>query len=569
MNAPEQHYKTEQLGHLGLVAATIKDLGIIDKINQRLTLDNSKGGKVSHGHRAAAMVLNGLGYINRTLYLSPHFFKDKPLDLLLSENFTHEDFNDDMLGRHLDEIAKYGTTKLFSEIAYEICVENNLLKGEYHLDTTSLMLYGEYEGYSQASPLPALGYSKDHRPDLKQITVSLTQVSDAHIPIWFEALDGNSGDKKNFQETLILIKKFQASLTTMPNNIPFIVDAAFYTPNSLKELNQVSWITRVPTTYREAKYWLNQADDAINWTQADKHNKLYVFEIIHEGIAQRWALVDSEKGRAKKMKTFYKQLDKAYEKHSKTLWHLSKQVFACRKDLEKSLIKFSKQLKHHQCHYGILPIYKHDSRGRPKSGSEAQCVGYCCEASLATDIKKVETEIERLGRFILATNELDSQLIPDEEILFHYKDQAHVERGFRFLKSDEFELNHIYLKNPNRIGALMMLMTLCLVVYNFAQYRLRQALEHEDTVIPNQLGKPVKNPTLRWIFQLLSTITVLCLWDETCGQWVKKICNLEKIHRIILYHHGCSALTIYGLPSNMLLPEYDKNQKSLMTWYES
>lgn len=562
----QEDYKTESLGHLGLVAATIKKLGIIDKINQRLPLAINKGGKVSHGHRTAAMLLNGLGYINRTLYLSPYFFEDKPLDLLLGADITHDDLNDDMLGRHLDAISKYGSTKLFSEIAYEICAENNLLHGNFNLDTTTLTLFGEYEGYEEATPQPMMGYSKDHRPDLKQITMTLTQVSEANIPIWFEALDGNSSDKKSFQETVKLIKEFQTSLKEMPDNIPFIVDAAFYTPKSLKQLSNVTWLTRVPTIYKEAKVWLHKSDNEINWVEVDKHNKLYAFEIMHEGIAQRWALIDSKKGRAKATKTFFRQLDKAYEKHSKALWHLSNQIFSCETDLKRSLEKLSKQLKHHQLHYDIIPVMKHTGRGRPKQDAEAVCVGYTCEATLSTDLLKVKTEVERLGRFILATNELDRSRISDQEMLLQYKSQAHVERGFRFLKSDEFELNHIYLKNPERIGALMMLMTLCLVVYNFAQYQLREALKHKDTVVPNQLGKPIKNPTLRWIYQLLSTISVLCLWDEKNQRWVKKVCNVKKIHKIILYHYGSEALEFYGLSPGMTLPEYDRNKKPLMQW---
>ena len=230
----EDPYKTESLGHLGLVAATIKELGLVDKINTRLPLSLEKGGKISHGHRSAAMLLNGLGYVTRTLYLSPHFFHNKPLDLLLGIDSSYEDFNDDMLGRHLDEISQYGTTQLFSEIMYEVCLEQGLLQGKYNLDSTSLSLYGDYSNYADSSPVPALGYSKDHRPDLKQITVTLTQVSEANIPIWYESLNGNSSDKKSFQDTLHLIKQFQSSLKDMPDNIPFIVDAAFYTPSSLR-----------------------------------------------------------------------------------------------------------------------------------------------------------------------------------------------------------------------------------------------------------------------------------------------------------------------------------------------
>ena len=562
----EDPYKTESLGHLGLVAATIKELGLVDKINTRLPLSLEKGGKISHGHRSAAMLLNGLGYVTRTLYLSPHFFHNKPLDLLLGIDSSYEDFNDDMLGRHLDEISQYGTTQLFSEIMYEVCLEQGLLQGKYNLDSTSLSLYGDYSNYADSSPVPALGYSKDHRPDLKQITVTLTQVSEANIPIWYESLNGNSSDKKSFQDTLHLIKQFQSSLKDMPDNIPFIVDAAFYTPSSLKELNNVTWLTRVPANYKEAKQWLKQRDESIEWVEVDKYNKIHSFPITHEGIAQRWCLVDSEKGRKKSKITFFKKLDKVYETQSKALWHLCNQTFSCQSDAEKSMNEFANKLRYHKLSYDIIPIMKHQGRGRPSKDTPKECVGYTCQATLSSDVLLIKTKIERLGRFILATNELDADAISSKEMLLQYKSQTHVERGFRFLKSDEFELNHIFLKNPSRIDALMMLMTLCLVVYNFAQYRLRQTLEHEDAVIPNQLGKPIKNPTLRWIYQLMSTIGVLCLWDQDNNKWVKKVCNLKKIHKIILYHYSPQALEIYGLAKDMPPPEYDRKQKPLMEW---
>ena len=64
---------SEQLGHLGLVAATIRELGIIEKIDARLDLNERKGGLVSHGRRVAAMVLNGLGFMNSRLSMPPFF----------------------------------------------------------------------------------------------------------------------------------------------------------------------------------------------------------------------------------------------------------------------------------------------------------------------------------------------------------------------------------------------------------------------------------------------------------------------------------------------------------------
>jgi transposase len=86
-------------------------------------------------------------------------------------------FNDDALGRTLDEAFKYGLTALFAEIANEISHEFMPKKRvqHLHLDTTSLKLTGEYNVQGKyleddvIPPLPKYGHSKDHRPDLKQI----------------------------------------------------------------------------------------------------------------------------------------------------------------------------------------------------------------------------------------------------------------------------------------------------------------------------------------------------------------------------------------------------------------
>ena len=64
-------------------------------------------------------------------------------------------------------------------------------------------------------------------------------------------------------------------------------------------------------------------------------------------------------------------------------------------------------------------------------------------------------------------------------------------------------MDSIFLKLPRRVEALMMVMTLCLMVYNFGQYKLRERLKKQQTTLPNQLGKGVHNPTLKWIFQLM------------------------------------------------------------------
>ncbi|MFT4942215.1 MAG: transposase [Paraglaciecola sp.] len=85
----------------------------------------------------------------------------------------------------------------------------------------------------------------------------------------------------------------------------------------------------------------------------------------------------------------------------------------------------------------------------------------------------------------------------EASMLSTYKEQQDVERGFRFIKDPRFHLGAVFLKKPERIDVLMMVITLCLIVYNAGQYQVRRELEVQQKSILSQVGKPTKQPTLR------------------------------------------------------------------------
>ena len=105
----EEQFSSAHLGHLGLVADKIDCLNIVDLIDRRLPVSKAYGAKISHGERVAAMIMNGLGFIDNRLYLFPKFLSDKPLDRLFNRHVEPEWFNDDASGRCLDEILAYGS----------------------------------------------------------------------------------------------------------------------------------------------------------------------------------------------------------------------------------------------------------------------------------------------------------------------------------------------------------------------------------------------------------------------------------------------------------------------------
>ncbi len=105
----------------------------------------------------------------------------------------------------------------------------------------------------------------------------------------------------------------------------------------------------------------------------------------------------------------------------------------------------------------------------------------------------------------------DEPRLSADDVLTEYKAQQGTERGFRFLKDPLFFTDSVFLKSPERIMALAMIMALCLLVYNLGQRKLRQALSAAKEQIPNQLGKRTNTPTLRWVFQSFMAIHLVTL----------------------------------------------------------
>ena len=101
----------ERLDHLGVIASVIKDLELIEMINARLVPDAQE--VLTPGEAMAGMILNGLGFANRPLSLTPQFFANKPLELLFREGIRAEMLNRFKLGRTLDEAYTYGCDRCF------------------------------------------------------------------------------------------------------------------------------------------------------------------------------------------------------------------------------------------------------------------------------------------------------------------------------------------------------------------------------------------------------------------------------------------------------------------------
>jgi transposase len=97
-----------------------------------------------------------------------------------------------------------------------------------HADITSISVQGAYEGEGDLDI--TFGFSKAHRPDLKQFLIGLTVNRDG-LPILGQSLDGNTSDKSWYPEVIEdLVQNFSKEKL---KEIIFVTDCALVTKDNL------------------------------------------------------------------------------------------------------------------------------------------------------------------------------------------------------------------------------------------------------------------------------------------------------------------------------------------------
>jgi transposase len=472
--------------HLGLVAGCYGEIGIGGVIDSAIPKTGTH--KVSHGTCVLAMVLNGLGFVDRRLYLFPEYFDKIACQRLLMLD-DPGCLNDDVLGRTLDRISSYGATRLFNEVMYHVMASQRIDTRLVHVDTTSFSLSGDYETEGESTIKIDYGFPKDGRWDLKRYVLGLACNEDG-LPLFMQSFSGNKNDYQGIREVVDGLREGLLN----GEKVYYVADSSFYGEDNIKGMGQHTfWICRVPNQLLDAKRLLERL-----WPMRECEDSRYSFyetTVEYAGVVQKWVLVRSEYVRKKRLANFEEELSKQREAAETGLWHLSNKLFESR---EMALRDAEKWITAHPLFmFGCLDV--------------AVVEFYRVKATLRDCMEEVERRKALLGRFIIASNDVDASA---ESLIVWYRDRNKVEEGFRFLKDDTFNVSDVYLKNPNRIQALSMIMVLSLLIYNILEWKLRKRLKEEKKTVRNQIKKQVQNPTMKWIFYLFMGVIEIRQTDK-------------------------------------------------------
>ena len=496
--------------HLPIVKAYADKIGLVEVINQLVPTEIA----VDPGTIVLGMILDTLSG-RSPLYRLEEFFAHQDTALLLGQTIAPEAFNDDTVGRVLERLYATGTMKVFTACAVRADQVCHFDKRYVHFDTTSVSVYGAYlpPEDQQEHEVPFTithGYSKDKRPDLKQF-VFATLCVDRAIPIWGTPEDGNASDKTVNNTLLSNIATFLGKHGVAPGAYIYVADAALVTEENLGALGDTLFITRLPATYNECGRLIAEAVAHNAWedvgvlahTQPTKHRPATSYkasegEVTLYGTAYRAVVVHSSAQDKRRQQRLARGLQASYSTMQTTVRTAEQQEYFCRADADAA----AAQLRTVHPPYHLVdvtveerPVY---GRGRPSSHKPrpVTAMRYKLKTTIRPHTERISRMEEAGGCFVLLTNVPTAGHLAHSarEILSVYKEQHGTEQNYGFLK-DPVIVNSLFLKKPERIEALGLVLLLSLLLWRLMERQMRAHVESTGMPLPGWDKKTTERPT--------------------------------------------------------------------------
>jgi transposase len=550
----------KRLDHLPLVAACMRYLEIAKTIDE--LVPSHPLNHVTTGECVEALVLSILTG-EHALYNVSEVLSQYDNSVIFQKEVDPNWFHDNRLGNSLDDLNASGLNNLYSAIISKAIIKHSLDLSRLHFDTTSLSLYGEYKT-DDKNPLVALGFSKQHRPDLKQVLFGMTVTQDGNVPITGRITSGNTSDSKENRFNITSLRKIVPDLSKSI----LVADSKFFSGSTLDmaydNKNNLSFVTLVPKSVGLRDELVKQDGDfQLLLTKEGRKKgtfeeyrgysviKPYVYEIEDGKKVERnmrFLVVESTTLEKKKGKTIDTGISAEEEELIETANNLKKRVFSCEKDaqIEALKIKDKKKVLYHSINFDVkkveVPLKR--GRGRPKNGEKVPTEdGWVIEPDFSLDKEKVEERRKSESRYVLATNVLDTEKLPDDEFLKVYKGQAGVESNFKWAKNPA-AVAPIFLNNQDRILSLGFVYLVALMVFTLMERQIRNKLNEEGEVIKGNKGM-TNNPTGQVLFWNLCGISVVSSIIE--DKVYKITTNLTQLHKLIVNLFGFD-MKIYQQP---------------------
>ena len=381
------------------------------------------------------LVVNRLVEPGSEFRLHRHWFDHSAMDVLLGRDFAVAE--KDRLYRCLDRVLEH-KSDLFVHLQQRW---KDLFQAEFDLllyDLTSTYVEGEAEG----NPKARYGYSRDGRPDCKQVVIALV-ITPEGLPLAYEVMDGNTSDKTTLRGFLDKIETLYGQARRV-----WLMDRGIPTEALLQEMR---W-SRKETYYlvgtsrakvkQYEKKWLElpwrKVRESVQVKLFEKDGELYVLAKSEGRQAKEIAI------RRKKLARLLRKL-RAMRRSCPKRDQLLMRVGAAKTDAGRA--------------FGFVQV------NLPKAREEVTRETFTFRLDQA---KLKEAEL-RDGHYLLRTN----LVAEDPEVLWdRYMQLTQIEAAFKCLKSD-LGIRPIYHQLEHRVEAHIMVAFLAYCLSVTLQQKLR------------------------------------------------------------------------------------------------
>jgi transposase len=454
--------------------------------------------KISHAHALSLMVANVLTS-REPLYGVPEWIgKHVPEHFRLNTGQQASLMNDDRIGRALDRLYEVDPAALMTSVVVKTVEEFNIDLSRIHNDTTTVTLSGAYEGQKDKEelkrpPMITFGYNKDHRPDLKQLVLSLTISADGAVPVHFKTYDGNTTDDKTYIETWNSVREIAGTSSFL-----FVADSKLCSRENMGHIagHGGTFVTVLPRSRQEDDVFRKRCQEGrIAWEEVrrdvnprgkTKPDLVYDAhepdEVTDEGYRIIWYRSSvkralDEKRRAKRISRAKMRIEHLEER---TGAHRFRTVETAQKAADKVLQEEGAQPWLRVVVQEVTADdFKQETPGRPGKDTKYRKVKIpviLFDAEELSDAIIADSLCD--GLFAMVTNEKRDDMDP-LAILDAYKYQPFLEKRNEQLKT-VLSVAPIYLKKPERVAALLLVYFLAVLVFALIEREARLSMKERD-----------------------------------------------------------------------------------------
>ena len=497
------------IGNLALLRPLLAAMGIKDLVDRLVPMQRERDDGVSHGDVVEVLVANRL-IAPRPMSRIAEWADGQGVGAMFG--IDPELFNDCRIGRTLDALTDgwdpaSGTgppllEELQSQITLRFMKRFNIAASELGYDTTSLYFEGDYDD----SELIRLGYSRDHRPDLKQVVMGISATLEDGVVVHGRIYPGNRADSTT---TLAELAELQAMLGQTCSRVLITTDRGMVTPKVARQLlaqnalfvasldatkAQLEVLRAIPDEafapargregYRVAESSVVMIDDSGKGNDPPFAFPLRAVAVQAEGKAER-----DRKARLRALRRIDKALTKIAEKVGTRRY---KNPEYTRDRVEHV---FRGDLRQYRRLYSIEYL----------AGDEAHTLA---SIAISQKLDEYRRSQELDGRYLIITS------IPQERqdastVIEYYKRRDVCEQSIRILKTD-LKVRPIFLHNDNRVAALAYITVFALMVF---------------TLLSSLAKRLNLGTTARHVFDHFWTVTLVKL-RQLDGRWLETYLNI-------------------------------------------